>query len=463
MTRGQITVGTLIAQASAGGWNAEPWRHRAVPPPPPPPPAILANSLSLFDIANRWHHIPPRDWIMRPILVAKHYSMLVATGASGKSAVAITAALALVTGRYDLLELSVDRPCRVIVINGEDGSEELTRRIRATCLHFGISLPDIAGRLCVIGARDVPGLTFNRAERGGVVANDAGLDLLQQMIETVGADVVIVDPLLAFCPGGINDGPSASAVAGRLTEMCVKASCAMLLVHHVSKGALRDGDNDPTASMGSIMWTNHARSVWNARRPTAEEAQGVGQPPSAVKDLLMLLHSKANLSRAEDAIFMQMVSVELPNASPPAHPRGDFVGVARRLQVGTVMGLFPPATIKAVLDAIASGTSGGLPYKPTGRTGAQNYKLDVAEILRANFPNDTLASREKLAKQLIERLLEQGPLVKGSVILPRRGNGKGGGKTEEALLVEWAATQWASPPGTGPYTTRTGAPGGTSP
>lgn len=461
MAKPRISVGSLISIARQSGWDASRWRRKALPPPPPPAPPGAFNP-SPFDVAKRWTNIPRRDWIMAPILIAQHYSMLVATGASGKSATTISLALALVTGRKDVLQMPVDRPCKVILINGEDGPNEMMRRIRAACQLFGINLPDIAGRLLVVGAREVPGLTLNRVDRGGITADEAGLAVLESMVRNFGADVVLLDPLGAFLPGGTNDGASASTVAGRLTEICVKSNCAMLLVHHVSKGAMREGDHDPTAALGSAMWTNHARAVWNARRPSAAEAQAIGQPPSAVKDLLMLLHSKANLSRAEDAIYIEMVSVELPNASPPKHPRGDLIGVARRLIVGTIMSLFLPPTIKAVLDQIASGTGSGAPYKATGRAGSQNYKPDVAEVLRAAFPNDTGAAREKLAEQLVDQLLEDGALTKSALTMPRKGGGKGGGKTEEGLLVNWVATQWWATPGSGAYAARTNAPQGTA-
>ena len=418
--------------------------------------------LSAFDVSNLWHDIPRRDWIMPPILIAGHYSMLAATGASGKSALAITLALALTTGRSDLLDMPVDRPCKVIIFNGEDGQEELMRRVRATCQLFGIELADIARRLLVVGARQVPGLTFNRAVQGGVSADEAGLSRLEGIIQSFAADVVIIDPLGSFMPGGMNDGASASAVAGRLTDICVKAKAAMLLVHHVSKAAMRDGDNDPTAALGSAMWANHARSVWNARRPSLAEAQEVGIPPSRVKDLLLLLHSKANLSRAADATFIELTGVELPNAQPPKYPRGDVIGVARRLALGSLQDLFRPATVKAVLDQIANGTAAGAPYKASGRSGAQDFKPDVATILHTDFPNETPDAREKLAVQLVSTLRSDGRLVTASLAMPRAGSGKGGGKVAEGLLVNWAATDWAANPGIGRYAVSTGAPQGTS-
>ena len=435
MAEARIAIGSLIRLAQDGGWDAAPWILRGTQSALAAAPASAPINLAQFDIANIWNMIPHREWLLPPILITKHYSMLVATGASGKSAVAITLALALVTGRKDLLEMPVIRPCKVLLINGEDGQEELTRRIRATCQRFAIDPQHIAGRLHVFGARQIPGLTFNRLQPGGAVADEVGLNQLEALIRQTYADVVIIDPLGSFLPGGTNDGASASAVAGRLTEICVATNCAMLLVHHTSKAAQREGDNDPTAALGSAMWTNHARSVWNARRPTIAEAQAMGKPPSAIKDLLVLLHSKANLSRPEDAILIEMVSVELPNASPPHYPHGDKVGVATRLQPGAALSLFSPAILQAAIAQIAKGTASGRPYKASGRSGEQDYKPDIAAILAAHFQQDDQAAREKMAKSLIETLIKDGRLTIAHETLPRTGSGKGGGKRAPVLRV----------------------------
>ncbi|WP_303809348.1 AAA family ATPase [Sandarakinorhabdus limnophila] len=446
----QISIGSLIALAKAGGWDASSWMARATSPTPA---NTFPVTIDQFDIANIWNNIPHRAWLLPPYLVAKHYSMLVATGASGKSAIAITMALALLTGREDLLGVKVVRPCRVLLINGEDGHEELVRRIRATCLHFGIDLPEIAHRLKVIGARQVPGLTLNRLQPGGVVADQAGLDKLEDLIRQSGADVVILDPLSSFLPGGTNDGASASAVAGRLTEICVSAGCAMLLVHHTSKAAQREGDNDPTAALGSAMWANHARSVLNLRRPTDFEAQAIGRLPSAIRDLLVLLHSKANLSRAEDAIFFEMVGVELPNAEPPLFPNGDKIGVATRLLPGASAGLFSPAMEAAAVARIAAAATTSIPYKASGRRGRQDFKPDIAVILASHFPGESQVAREKLAKILIAHLINSGRVVISHEPLPRAGKGKGGGKSDAVLRV----ANRHVPAGAG-----TGAPQGTN-
>lgn len=430
-----ITIGSLIKIAQTDGWNAAHWISPTVPQSVSASQKPVPFNLAHFEIGNIWNNIPHREWLLPPLLVAKHYSMLVATGASGKSAVAITMALALLTGRKDLLGLNVVRQCKVLLINGEDGQEELVRRVRAACLQFGIKRSDVEGRLHLIGARQFSDLTFNRLQPGGAVADQTGLDMLQQLVQQFGADAVIIDPLGSFLPGGTNDGASASAVAGRLTEICVSANCAMLLVHHTSKAAQREGDNDPTAALGSAMWTNHARSVINLRRLTVTEAQDIGKPPSAIKDLLVLLHSKANLSRSEEQIYIELVSVELPNKKPPLYPIGDSVGVAIRFQPGTASSLFTPSIEQAVIAQIATGTHARLPYKASGRRGEQDYRPDIAKILASDFPQDNQAAREKLAKNLVDELIKNGRLTIAHESLPRFGGGKGGGKTAAVLRV----------------------------
>ena len=177
----------------------------------------------------------------------------------------------------------------------------------------------------------------------------------------------------------------------------------------------------------------------------------------------MLMHSKTNLSRADDATFIELVSVELPNACPPRYPRGDFIGVAQRLATGSIQNLFSPAATKAVLDQIANGTSAGSIYKATGRSGTQDYKPDLAHILAAHFPHDTQKAREKLAVQLVSQMLADGRLVKSTVAVPRKGSGKGGGKLAEGLQVNWSATPWAARPGSGSFAVGTSAPQGTVP
>jgi hypothetical protein len=107
--------------------------------------------------------------------------------------------------------------------------------------------------------------------------------------------------------------------------------------------------------------------------------------------------------------------------------------------------LFTASIGQAVIAQIAKGTPAGRPYKASGRRGEQDYRPDIAAILAPHFAAEKQAALEKLAKDLIERLIKDGRLMICHESLPRFGGGKGGGKTAAVLRV----ARNMQPPGTG--------------
>ncbi|TGN61780.1 hypothetical protein E4L95_09185 [Paracoccus liaowanqingii] len=86
--------------------------------------------------------IPPRQWLYGRHLIRGFVSLTVAPGGLGKSSLLVAEILAMAAGR-PLLGDNPAHPLRVWLWNGEDPSEELQRRIQATCLHFGIEAEDL--------------------------------------------------------------------------------------------------------------------------------------------------------------------------------------------------------------------------------------------------------------------------------------------------------------------------------
>ena len=398
-----------------------------------------------------WGHIPHREWLVWPFLVEEYYSMLMSEGAVGKTYTAIALALSVVTNR-NLIGLPVMDAAKVVFINGEDGSDELNRRFRAACIHFKISRADIADKLTIISAGK-ENIKFNKMVVGGAAIDPTGFDKLEEIIIKTGAKLVIIDPLMNFTPAGTNDGPSASACGGRLTELCVKHKCSILLVHHVSKAASRGGDTNTSSALGSVMWANHARACMYLGGVSETDALALGIPASDVEHVRVLSNNKPNLAvRAKDTL-LRLHSVELPNAAPPKYPAGDSVAVMDTMMSKPFLSLFKPTTIKAVLDKIAEGVSPGVPYKATGRDGAQDYKSDIAGILGADLPDTKQGTIVKTAVQVVTQLIFERKLVVGKVTMPRATNSatKGGGKQITGMMVNWDTTEWSATPGTGPF------------
>jgi RecA-family ATPase len=124
--------------------------------------------------------IPPRRWIYGRHYIRQFVTETVAPGAYGKSTLAITEALSIVTGR-PLLGVAPDERVNVWVWNGEDPREELQRRFAAACLHHVIDPSEIEGRLFVDTGRETKIILAEMTARGAKIAQP----VVDQVIRTI--------------------------------------------------------------------------------------------------------------------------------------------------------------------------------------------------------------------------------------------------------------------------------------
>ena len=87
--------------------------------------------------------IPKRAWVLGHLLAQGFVTGLVAPSGAGKTTLEIQIALAIITGRSDILGMAVKKRCRVFLWNQEDELDELKRRLAAAMLAFGISFDDL--------------------------------------------------------------------------------------------------------------------------------------------------------------------------------------------------------------------------------------------------------------------------------------------------------------------------------
>ena len=93
-------------------------------------------------------------------------SATVAAGGVGKSALKIAEALAMASARDLLAVGGIKSPLRVWYWNLEDPSDELTRRIQATAMRYGLDQTDIEDRLFVDTGREQELLIAESTRRG---------------------------------------------------------------------------------------------------------------------------------------------------------------------------------------------------------------------------------------------------------------------------------------------------------
>ena len=204
-------------------------------------------------------NIPHRKWLYGVDLVRGELTVIASPGGAGKSSLAIGMAICIATNRELLGEkIRGGSNLKAVVINGEDSTDEIRRRVYAFSLQHGLAESDLS-RLTVVGASDlwVQRISFLTTNGDKSALNQGGLDALQLALEALKPDVIVLDPLVSFCAGGnINDNAVMSLVMRKLKEIAARYECAVLIVHHTRKGG--DAGNVEAVS-GAAAITNLSR------------------------------------------------------------------------------------------------------------------------------------------------------------------------------------------------------------
>jgi len=264
--------------------------------------------------------IPPRQWVYGRHYIRRFLSVTVAAGGSGKTALTLTEAIAMATGK-DILGTET-LPRRVWVWNLEDPLEELQRRIAGICQYYNVKQEDFADRLYVNSGRDSK-LLIADSERGEAALTPA-VDEITHFINEHSIDVIIVDPFVSSHRLNENDNGQMDMVVKAWGQIADKGNCAVELVHHVRKAQPGQSASYGDARGASAL-TDAARHVRRLQRMTAEEARLAGIDEREFWQYSREADSKDNLAPpSRDSSWRKMVSVEIAN--------GDSIGVMEAWQ-----------------------------------------------------------------------------------------------------------------------------------
>ena len=268
----------------------------------------------------RWRDpetIPTRDWQYGHQLLRASVSIVVAPGATGKTALMTGTALALATGRA-LLGVEVwGGPKRVWLWNLEDSGEELARGIQAAAMHWGISRNDIASdpespNLYVDSGLDGAELKVAHDTANGCRINAPVIGALLGQLKTKAIDVLIVDPFVSSHSVNENDNGSIDAIAKQWARVAKLADCSIVLVHHARK--LAGGEVSAETARGASALIAAARSVITLNRMTDEEAVKYGIDGEERRRFFRVYDDKNNRAPPADrSDWFRLASVDLGN------------------------------------------------------------------------------------------------------------------------------------------------------
>lgn len=217
--------------------------------------------------------LPPQ---ILPGLFRGDYGLLTAMGGTGKSFFALTWAVFRLLGLEFYADKGLPPLNKITYMAFEENPDILQKRAEDILRFFNKKIPslmrypefydplipkdmnrDVFERLNLLSFKGIPVRLLN--SDGTVNCQD--VDLLKQNIPD-GTDLLIVDPLIKIGGFNENDNCQAGYFAAVLEAIAVEKDLTILLSHHVSKQAGREGINDQTSARGASAIVDESRATY---------------------------------------------------------------------------------------------------------------------------------------------------------------------------------------------------------
>lgn len=350
----EIMAGLYLAPSQVSATEPEPMMGVELSPlqkklvPPEPPKTFPATPFDAAEITD----LAPRQWVYGHFLIERFLSVLGAPGGTGKTAYAITVALAVALDQPFLGE-TVHKAGNVWIYNLEDPRDEILRRVYAACLQNKIDPRALHGKLYLDSGRDRQLVVAHRDKEGRVVA----LPVVEPLIEELKKRkirLLTVDPFVKSHQLEENRNEQIDFAATLWNQVAERANCAIQLVHHFRKGAI-PGEAD--AFRGASALIDAARSAVALSVMSEKEADRLGVDNDKRRFHIRADNAKLNLAPPpSEAVWLRLENVDLPN--------GDKVQAVARWEPPTPWGDMPMSLIVQVLDVIAAGRPNGDLWSP---------------------------------------------------------------------------------------------------
>lgn len=225
--------------------------------------------------------VPPREWVIQGWLPAGRVTMLAGRGGAGKSRLALQLAAGIASGGGDG-DAWIDAPLDTLRL----GKAVPSTGAPVVYASWEDEDTEFARRLAEISGGEAPWVTPERlqnlhvvtlAKRGALWAplhgrhistlaelTDTGR-LLREMVERIGAKLLIIDPVAACYSGDENSRALVRAFVGSWDGWGQDVGCAVLLVAHPPKGG--------SDYSGSTDWEGAVRAMWVLKE------ERIGAPP----------------------------------------------------------------------------------------------------------------------------------------------------------------------------------------
>lgn len=227
---------------------------------------------------------PPRDYVL-PSLPRGEVGALVAAGGVGKSMFILQCCHAIASGCHDFI--------------GSFGQGA------ASYLSFEDSASTIAERLYSIN-QQMTGLNHSLVDKHlhiydlstkpqNIIDNDELIESIISILKSTDSRLCVIDTLSGIHKGDENSNAEMAGLIGAFRRVAQGANCAVVFLHHMSKGAALNNLADiQQASRGASSLTDNVRWQGYMSVMTEEEANAFGVPVDERKMYVRFGISKVN-------------------------------------------------------------------------------------------------------------------------------------------------------------------------
>jgi hypothetical protein len=333
--------------------------------------------------------IPPRRWAYGKFLLFGSASVIGAVDGGGKGVITVGIILSIITGK-PLLGERVWRSGPVAIVSYEDDEDEWHRRIAAACHYYDVDYATVIANIRFIKSPSGRVSFFSR-DREGTVRSDA--DAIITVLQDMGAVLLIVDPFNhAHDLDDGNNNAMVARVAAEMTRVAQASRAALLVLHHLRKGA----SGQPADLMGatSLRATFRAARILSRMTPEIGDKMKITEPWRYIR----IASSKENYAPPPDqSTWFKLESVLLGNGEG-FYPEGDEVAVATTWHPRPLFEGMAHATLAAVFEELRRAT-----YNPNKQ--AKNW---AGKVLK-----DVGGRSEIEAAKIIATWLDNGVLERG--------------------------------------------------
>ena len=201
------------------------------------------------------------DFVIQGLVVGT-IGLVTSPGGAGKSTFAMQLA-ASVASNTDKLGVGIEHAGSVLFLSGEDPEIVLHHRLHNLAASYDSAERALIASRCDF--RCTIGL-------GADIMSDKWRDWIRE--QSKGRRLVVIDTLSRFHSLNENDASDAKKLMMRLEHIAHELNTAILVLHHVSKNAVLNGESDaPQAARGSSVFVDNARWASFLTVMTKKEAE----------------------------------------------------------------------------------------------------------------------------------------------------------------------------------------------